>query len=35
MYRQLFWPIHHAFPSYATIDGERRATFGDKKKKKD
>lgn len=35
MYRQLFEPTQCAFPPYATIGGECRATFGDKKKKED
>ena len=35
MHRQLFEPIYRAFPPYVIGRGERRATFGGKKKKKD
>jgi hypothetical protein len=36
MYRQLFEPIHRAFPPlYVTTEGEGRSTRGGKKKKKD
>jgi hypothetical protein len=35
MRQQLFEPIHRIYPPHAIIGGERRATFGGKKKKED